>query len=106
MAPLHSVYVIGEARTNADNAITKIYGSFFMAFEVEDGSHTILDFSCTHTLDLTEKFLRKLFVGSNFLDVDATLEQELLLRYSGTSRKAVLVAYRDALRHYKEISGE
>lgn len=106
MAPLNSIYVIGESRTNADNAITKIYGSFFMAFEVEEGSRTILDFGCTHTLDLTEKFLRKLFVGNDFLEVDATLEQELLHRYSGTSRKAVLVAYRDALRHYKEMVGE
>ena len=27
-------YIVGESRTNVDNAITKVYGSFFIAFEV------------------------------------------------------------------------
>ena len=27
-------YIVGESRTNVDNAITKEYGSFFIAFEV------------------------------------------------------------------------
>ena len=52
---MHSVYVIGESRTNADNAITKMYGSFYMAFEVDDVTCEVLDFSCTHTVDVTER---------------------------------------------------
>ena len=31
-ADVRSYFVIGESRTNADNAITAIYGSFYMAF--------------------------------------------------------------------------
>lgn len=27
-------YFTGESRTNVDNAITKVYGSFYVAFEV------------------------------------------------------------------------
>ena len=27
-----SVYLIGESRTNLDNAITKIFNSFYLAF--------------------------------------------------------------------------
>ena len=30
-----SVYLIGESRTNLDNAITKIFNSFYLAFEVD-----------------------------------------------------------------------
>ena len=105
MASLNSVYVIGESRTNADNAITKIYGSFYMAFEVEEKTHTILDFSCTHTLDVTERFIKKLFIGKNFLEVGNTLENELIHRYGGTSRKALLVSYRDALKRYRDMTG-
>ncbi len=105
MSQLHSVFVIGESRTNADNAITKIYGSFYMAFEIEDESHTILDFSCTHTLDTTEQFLRKLFLGRDFLQVGEGLEAELNRRYGGSSRKAVLVSYRDALKRYRDMTG-
>lgn len=103
---LHSVYVIGESRTNADNAITKIYNSFYMAFEVEDGTGAILDFSCTHTLDLTERFLRKLFLGQNFLAVGNSLEDLLNRRYSGSSRKAVMVSYRDAVKRYRAMVEE
>ena len=61
-----SYFVIGESRTNADNAITKIYGSFYLAFEVDGGTEEVLAFECTHTLELTEQFLRKLFLGKKF----------------------------------------
>ena len=105
MSQLNSVFVIGESRTNADNAITKIYGSFYMAFEIEDGTHKILDFSCTHTIDTTERFLRKLFLGENFLKIGESLEDVLNRRYGGSSRKAVLVSYRDAYKRYKDMIG-
>lgn len=105
MSRLNSVYVIGESRTNADNAITKIYGSFYMAFEVEEGTHTILDFSCTHTVDTTQRFLSKLFLGQNLFQVGDCLEEELSRRYGGSSRKAVLVSYRDAVKRYRDMTG-
>lgn len=105
MSELSSVFVIGESRTNADNAITKIYGSFYMAFEVEDETHKILNFSCTHTLDTTEAFLRRLFIGEDFFHIGDTLEDTLNRRYGGSSRKAILVSYRDACKRYKEMLG-
>ena len=105
MNKLNSVFIIGESRTNADNAITKIYSSFYMAFEVEDTTRKILDFSCTHTLDTTEAFLRKLFVGEDLLAIGDTLEDTLTHRYGGSSRKAILVSYRDACKRYKELLG-
>ena len=98
-------FVIGESRTNSDNAITKIYGSFYMAFEIEDGSHKILDFSCTHTIDTTEHFLKKLFLEEDFLKIGDVLEDVLNRRYGGSSRKAVLVSYRDACKRYKDMIG-
>lgn len=105
MEPLHSVFVIGESRTNADNAITKIYNSFYMAFEVDDETGRVTGFSCTHTLDLTEDFLRKLFLGQEFLLIEQWLEETLNRRYGGSSRKAVLVSYRDAVKRYRAMRG-
>ena len=98
--PSGSFFVIGEARTNADNAITKLYGSFFMAFEVAEDTEEVLDFNCTHTLQLTEDFLRRIFVGKHFPSIDSWLEQELDARYGGSSRRAILISYRDALKRY------
>lgn len=102
---MHSVFVIGESRTNADNAITKTYGTFYMAFEVEETTFEILDFSCTHTIATTQDFLRKLFLGQVFPEVDKWLEDALNCRYGGSSRKAVLVAYRDALKRWWSMTG-
>lgn len=105
MERLHSVYVIGESRTNADNAITKTFGTFYMAFEVDDTTFEILDFSCTHTIATTQGFLRKLFIGQTFPEVDGWLEDALNRRYGGSSRRAVLVAYRDALKRWHLMTG-
>lgn len=78
MESVHSVFVIGESRTNADNAITKMYGTFYMAFEVDDASEQVIDFSCTHTISTTETFLRKLFLGQRFSEIDGWLEDALV----------------------------
>lgn len=103
---MHSVFVIGESRTNADNAITKMYGTFYMAFEIDDDTCEVLDFSCTHTIDTTQSYLRKLFLGQNFVEIDGWLEETLNSRYGGSSRKAVLVAYRDALKRWHLMTGK
>lgn len=106
MESVHSVYIIGESRTNADNAITKMYGTFFMAFEIDDESEQVIDFSCTHTISTTETFLRKLFMGQCFPEIDGWLEDTLARRYGGSSRRAVLVAYRDALKRWRQMTGK
>ena len=99
MNQINSVFVIGESRTNSDNAITKNYGTFYMAFEVDDLTSEVLDFSCTHTISTTEAFLRKLFVGQVFPEIDVWLENTL-------NRRAVLVAYRDALKRWRSMTGK
>lgn len=105
---INSVFIIGESRTNSDNAITKKYGTFYMAFEVDDLTSEVLDFSCTHTITIstTEAFLRKLFVGQVFPEIDMWLENTLNRRYGGSSRRAVLVAYRDALKRWRSMTGK
>lgn len=97
-----TVYIIGESRTNRDNAITVIYNSFYVAFEIDIDTDEIIDVGCTHTIDITESFIKKLFVGKNILDFDNT-EQEIKRRYHGTSQKAVIVSYKDAIKKYQDI---
>ena len=99
-APHCNYFVTGESRTNADNAITNIYGSFYMAFEVDAHTEEVLRFSCTHTIDLTEQFLQDLFIGRHFPSIEGWLEGTLKKYYGGSSRRAVLTSYRDALKRY------
>ena len=106
IAPAESFFVIGESRTNADNAITRIYGSFYSAFEVSADTEEVLAFNCTHTLPLTKSYLQRLFVGQKFPEIDRWLESELRRHYGGSSRRAVLTSYRDALKRYVAMRAE
>ncbi|KAF5066113.1 DUF3870 domain-containing protein [Oscillibacter ruminantium] len=101
-----TLYIIGESRTNSDNAITKIYGSFYMALEIEADSGRILEFGCTHSLDLTELFLRRIFVGKSLLEQYTQIEDEVARRYHGSSAKAVLAAMKDAEKRYRAAVGK
>lgn len=100
-----TVYIIGESRTNLDNAITVIYNSFYMAFEVDVSTDEIMDLGCTHTISITESFTRKIFIGKNIFDTD-NIEQEIARRYHGTSQKAVVVSYKDALKKYQAVKSK
>ncbi len=97
-----TVYIIGEARTNNDNSITLIYNSFYMAFEIDVATDKIIDAGCTHTINVTEDFIKKLFIGRDFLKYDI-LEQEIERRYHGTSQRAIIVSYRDAVKKYQDV---
>lgn len=76
-----------------------------MAFEVDDITFKVLDFSCTHTIDTTQKFLSKLLLGQRFPDIDKWLDKELEHRYGGSSKKAVMVSYKDALKRWQVMTG-
>lgn len=97
----NTLYLTGEARTNSDNAITKIYGVFYLAFEIEE-SGEIINMDSNATLELTRDFIRKIFVGKNISDEDLITE-EILKRYNASSTKAIITAYKDALQRYKKL---
>ena len=98
-----SIYVIGDSRTNANSAITKCFGSFYAAFEIDEKTEQVLAFDCSHTLELTQRFLQDLFVGQHFPSIDSWLEETLARRYGGTSRQALVVSYRVALNRYQAM---
>ncbi len=96
-----TLYLTGEARTNSDNAITKIYGVFYLAFEIEENGK-IINMDSNATLELTRDFIRKIFVGKNITDEDL-ITKEILKRYNASSTKAIISAYKDALQRYKKL---
>lgn len=89
-----------------DNAITKVYGSFYIAFEVEPSTGRILEADCSRTLDLTREFIRKIFVGKLIHKDSEAIEAEVKRRYYGSSVKAILVAYRDVVKRYLKLTEE
>lgn len=96
-------YIVGESRTNLDNAITKVYGGFYIAFEIVPETGEILRTECSRTLELTNDFISKMFLHKRLEADEALIEAEVKRRYHGSSWKAILVAYRDALKHYQKV---
>lgn len=98
-----TVYVTGESRTSVENAITKTYGAFYVAFEINGRTEEIVEADCSGTLELTRSFVRRMFVGKRILEDDQKIEEEIRRRYFGSSVKALLVAYRDARKRFGQI---
>lgn len=101
MSDTNTIYLIGEARTNTDNAITKIYNSFYIAMIVDTDTAEILDFGCSHTIGVTERFLASIFIGKHIGIDNEIIEQNIESRYFGSSKKAAIVAFRDAVKKFK-----
>lgn len=98
-----TVYITGEARTNLDNAITKIYGTFYMAFEIDLKTGKILKTDCNATMELTREFIKNIFDGKIFDEDEKNITDEISNRYYASSGKAIVVAYRDALQKYRKL---
>ena len=101
-----TIYVTGEARTTIDNAITKMFGTFYIAFEVILSTDEIIDMDCNATLRLTRDFIKRIFLNYNIIKDEEILKKEIATRYFGSSSKAILTAYHDALQHYKKIKDD
>lgn len=102
MYPENSIYVVGNSRTTSDNPITVQYSSFFIAFVVEVPSGLILDLEASVICPITNRFIKDLFGGKTLAFVDDELIKEIERRYKGSSDKAITVAYKDAVKKFKE----
>jgi hypothetical protein len=98
-----TVYVVGEARTTKENAITKNYNSFFIGYVIDRKNNEIVDLSCSSILKTTDEFIKSIFIGKSFESYSQELEAEIGARYYGSSRKSVVIAYKDAIKKYLKI---
>ena len=99
----NTVYVIGHGKTSNDNAITERFKIFFIGFIIDTETDEIVDIGCSTTLPTTEEFIAGIFVGRKFDKFYDDIEQEVIRRYFGSSQKAIVVAYKDALKKYQEV---
>lgn len=96
----NSIYVIGDAKASQNNPITKQYSQFFLALVIDSSNDEIIDSECSSTIQLTNQFVRSLFIGYNVYD--ETIEENVSTRYHGASQKALIVAFRDAKSKYEQ----
>ena len=98
-----TVYVIGHGRTSTDNAITEQFKIFFIGFVIDTEYDEVIDLSWSATIPTTQEFMASIFVGKKFDRYRDELAEETLRRYFGSSQKAVIIAYKDALKKYTEV---
>jgi len=94
------IYVVGNARTALDNPITKLYKKFFIAFIISYEDNIIVDVEIPSVLEITNKFVKEIFVGKNFIKDQEKIFNIINTRYFGASQKSLMVAYKDAIRKY------
>lgn len=99
----HTIYIIGNSKTNTDNAITTNFNSFFIGFVIDTQNDCIVDVSCSATIRTTDAFIAALFMGKSFAAYSEDLESEVKRRYHGSSQRAIIVAYKDAFKKYWEV---
>lgn len=97
---MNEIYVVGNARTNLDNPITKSYAKFFLAFVIDEKTDEILEFEMSSIFEVTNNFVKKLFIGRNFIEDEEKIIEDIKKRYLGSSQKSIIVAYKDAMKKY------
>lgn len=97
-----TVYVVGNSKTNNDNAITQKFNSFFIGLVVDITDGTIVDVGCSAMLNTTQDFIKSMFINRNINEDIACIEEEVERRYHGSSHRAIIVAYKDAVKKYFE----
>ncbi|BBA52457.1 DUF3870 domain-containing protein [Fusobacterium varium] len=97
------IYILGVSKTNFDNAITKNYNMLFVGFLIDKNSDKIVDVEATMILELSNKFIKTLFINKNFIKDYDIIINEFEKRYFGRSQKALITAYKDALKKYENI---
>ncbi|MEY8000876.1 DUF3870 domain-containing protein [Clostridium sp. Mt-5] len=99
----NTVYIVGNAKTNVDNAITIRFNSFYIGFVVDLNTDKILDLNSSSTLKATDEFIRSLLINRSLKVFDNELERQVIKRYHGSSQRAIIVAYKDGIKKYNEI---
>lgn len=99
----NTIYIVGNSKTNTDNAITNKFSSFFIGFVVDVDTDKIIDLSCSSTIRTTDDFIKSLLMGKSLKVFDTILEEDVKKRYHGSSQRAIIVAYKDAVKKYNEV---
>ena len=102
----NTVYIVGHAKTNTDNAITEQFKLFFISFVVDITTDEIVDLECSATLGITRDFIKSIFMGRTMDTVMDSVEVEVTHRYFGSSQRAIVVAYKDAVKKYFSVKSK
>lgn len=95
-----TVMVSGYATAPAGTALHSVYGTVGMVLEIDPRTHEILDADFLVVTRLANDFLRRLYVGANFVTDLEVLAERTRTQYLAPSAAAMAVALRSASDRY------
>lgn len=102
--PENSILVVGNSQTTGFNPINQQFGAFFITFVLVKETAEIIDCAVSVTLETTARFIRGFFMGSNLVQDEVFIVSQVQSRYFASSQKAIIAAYRDAIKKYREVT--
>ncbi|WP_024822267.1 MULTISPECIES: DUF3870 domain-containing protein [Aminobacterium] len=102
--PENSILIVGNSQTTSLNPINQQFGAFFISFILLKDTEEILDCGVSMTLKVTESFVQGIFLGRRLVQDEEIIVSDVQARYFGSSQKAIIAAYRDAIKKYKEVT--
>lgn len=97
--------IIGNAKAPQGNPITHQFSQFFITFIVRAENGEIVDLEVSTVLKKTNDYIKTLFLGKDLCEVDDNLIETIRTHYLGSSQKALMVAYKDAVKKYRAWRG-
>ncbi|SKC38643.1 DUF3870 domain-containing protein [Maledivibacter halophilus] len=98
-----TLYVVGDSKTATNNPITAQFNAYFIALIIDMESEMILDMGVSTILEETRNFVKSIFIGYSMKRGEEPLIEEIEQRYYGSSKKALIVAWKDAYKKYVQI---
>lgn len=102
----NTIYLVGDSRTSKNNPITAQFNSFFITLIIRSEDGEIIDAGVSTMLEETRMFIKSIFIGHSMDENPQNIVDEINSRYYGSSQKALIVAWKDALKKYKSIKNK
>ena len=99
----NKVLVAGYSKVNEKSAILKMFSNFCLVFIIDKETHIISGVDATVTLKGAREFIENMFINE-VISNEIKIKKKIDVHYHGPLRKAIFVAYKNALRKYLDIS--
>lgn len=95
-----TIFITGVSKPGKDDPITSVYQVFFLSLIVDKENDTIVDAACNTASNMTEAFIRSMFIGRSIAGGVEEMAQDIRRRFFGLAQKALIVALKDAHNRY------
>lgn len=99
-------YITGHAQLPSDIPAYQLFKTVVIGLEVEPETGLITRAYCTLATPVARNIIASIIKGHNIPQDETLIIKEIDERYHGTSKKAVIYAFREAVKEYLTLKKE